>query len=383
MKTTHITTVHDPLDVRIFQKECKFLKDNGYVVTLIAQNRVSTTIDGIKIVGLPVTRSRLKRMSILTFRAFLRALKENSDVYHIHDPELIIMGYILKIFTGKKIIYDIHEDYYKQILTKRYLPAFSRTVIAKATRLIENIFIKQYDGVIAATDAIFGNIQHHPMALSLRNYPELMENRNDIPMTSDSDVGLDRNNGTFNIIYSGGLEEIRGISNIVDAMGMIEDSDVRLILCGKYYPDEYEERVKKRKGYEKVRFLGWVSRERLAKVYGISHAGLVCFLPVPNHLDALPNKLFEYMAAGIPIIASRFPLWRSIVEGNRCGICVEPESPKEIADAIAFLKSNPREAQQMGVRGRRIVETEYNWNRESRKLLQFYRRFLEPEKLAR
>ena len=100
MKVTHITTVHDLLDVRIFQRECKFLKENGYEVTIIAQNRVSTTIEGINIVGLPATRSRLKRMSILTFRAFLRALKENSDVYHIHDPELIIMRYLLKIFNG-------------------------------------------------------------------------------------------------------------------------------------------------------------------------------------------------------------------------------------------------------------------------------------------
>jgi glycosyltransferase involved in cell wall biosynthesis len=383
MKSTHITTVHPPLDVRIFHKECSILIKNGYDISIIAQNDISKVVDGVRIISLPVTKNRLKRMFILTLIALWKAVKENSDLYHIHDPELIIIGYLLKIITGKRIIYDIHEDCYKDILTKHYLPAFCRTIVAKVTRMIEDIFIKKYDGIITATDAIYENFKYHGMIISLRNFPELNENEREVRTTkSDIDLELDRNAGFFNIIYSGGLEEIRGISNIVDAMEMIKDGDVRLILCGKYYPEDYEEHVKRKKGYEKVHFLGWVSRDQLAKVYRIASVGLVCFLPAPNHVDALPNKLFEYMAAGIPIIASKFPLWRSIVEGNRCGICVEPESPKEIADAIAFLKSNPREAQQMGVRGRRIVETEYNWNRESRKLLQFYRRFLEPEKLA-
>jgi len=104
--------------------------------------------------------------------------------------------------------------------------------------------------------------------------------------------------------------------------------------------------------------------------------GLVLFYPEPNQINSQPNKLFEYMSAEIPIVASNFPLWKEIVEGNQCGICVDPLNPEEIARAIEYLITHPDEAQRMGENGRKAVIEKYNWESESKKLIELYRKIL-------
>ena len=103
-----------------------------------------------------------------------------------------------------------------------------------------------------------------------------------------------------------------------------------------------------------------------------SLAGVVTFLALPNHVNAQPNKIFEYMAAGIPVIGSNFQLWKEIIENNDCGICVDPTKPKEIAKAIEFIQENPMKAKEMGKRGRKKVLDKYNWQPEGIKLVSVY-----------
>jgi glycosyltransferase involved in cell wall biosynthesis len=93
---------------------------------------------------------------------------------------------------------------------------------------------------------------------------------------------------------------------------------------------------------------------------------------LPNHVDAQPNKMFEYMSAGIPVIASNFPLWNEIVLGGACGLTVNPDDSYSIAKAIDFFINNPAQAKIMGQNGRLAIQEKYNWEIESDKLFKFY-----------
>ncbi len=186
---------------------------------------------------------------------------------------------------------------------------------------------------------------------------------------------MKKNNGNnsdiFNLIYVGGLTEIRGVTQMIQSLEYITKK-VKLTLCGKFYPAIYEEQVRSLRGFEKVEYSGWIDPNDILHKMIQSDAGIVCVHPITNYLTALPVKLFEYMAAGLPVITSNFPLWKEIVEGNKCGICVDPLNPKEIAEAIEYLIEHPELRKKMEENGRKAVVERYNWENEERKLLAIY-----------
>ena len=367
-KICHITTVHPPFDVRIFHKECKTLAKAGYEVYLIAQHDKDENVDGINIISLPKINSRIKRILILPIKAFFKAIKLKADVYHFHDPELLPVGVLLKIFTGRKVIYDVHEDYGKQILLKYYIPKILRKSISFIIDVFEKDASLCFNGIITATDYILMNFSYHKKAISVKNYP-IIEN------FSYKEKYYDNKN-VYTLIYVGGLAEIRGIIQMIKALEFFENKNIKLILAGKFESKDLEDKVKKLKGYEKVEYLGWVDPKKVPYLLNDADIGMVCLNPRPNYLTSLPVKLFEYMLAGLPVVASNFPLWKKIVEGNNCGICVNPLDPKEIANAIKYLIDHPNEAKVMGENGRRAVLEKYNWEKESEKLVRLYEEIL-------
>jgi glycosyltransferase involved in cell wall biosynthesis len=147
---------------------------------------------------------------------------------------------------------------------------------------------------------------------------------------------------------------------------------VTLELAGDFRPLALRDRLSMLRGWTRVRELGVLDRPSVAELLGKVQAGLVLFQDIPAHREAYPTKMFEYMSAGIPVIASNFPLWRDIVSGAQCGLAVNPARPGEIAAAIAFILSHPQEAEAMGQRGRELVMKDMNWEREEQKLLALY-----------
>ena len=179
------------------------------------------------------------------------------------------------------------------------------------------------------------------------------------------------------LVYVGGISKLRGAVEMVQALEYLEHvEDIRLDLIGRFEPSSLERELQALPGYRRVRYLGWLQPKDIYKHLQTADIGLVCLHPDPRYVVGWPVKLFEYMAAGLPVIASNFPLWREIVEGNRCGICVDPLNPKEIAGAIEYLITHPEETRRMGENGRRAVEEKYNWENEGKKLLKLYEELL-------
>lgn len=357
-----LTSVHPPFDTRIFHKQAKTLAQAGYDVTLIAQHDRDEVVDGIKLMALPKPKNRFWRM-LGTWRIFRLALRQKADIYHFHDPELLPAGLLLKLLTNGKVIYDVHEDVPEDILMKRWLPAGIRKPISYIFGVVEKMMASQLDHVITSTDYIAEQFKGTTRVTAIKNYPISYEFKL-TPRHIFAQVTL---------IYVGGLCEDRGISETVKALAYLNAvKDVRLRLYGKFEPESYQEVVRRFKEFDRVDYMGWVKPEILWSNMCKATIGLLCLHPVPTFIESLPIKLFEYMAAGLPVIASNFPLWKEIVEGNNCGLTVDPLDPAEIAKAIEYLIEHPDEAKKMGENGRKAVLEKYNWETESRKLITLY-----------
>ena len=366
MKIVHLTSVHSRYDIRIFLKQCATLAANGYDTYLIvADGKGDEKKNQVQIYDAGCSSGRLNRILKTTERVFNRALSLNADLYQIHDPELIPTALKLKK-RGKKVIFDSHEDVPKQLLGKPYLNKPMLWCLSKGFSLFETWACKQFDGIITATPFIRDKfLSINPVTIDINNFPLVHELADSTPWEQKSEE----------VCYVGGIAKIRGIVELCEAMSLVK-TDVRLNLCGRFNEPLVEKMVKDGMGWQNVNEYGFLDRLGVRNILARSAAGVVTFYPLPNHVDAQPNKMFEYMSAGIPVIASHFPLWREIIEDNQCGLLVDPLNPEAIANAIDYLINNPQEARSMGQNGRRAVEEKYNWTIEQQKLLEFYQRIL-------
>ena len=366
LKIAHLTSAHTRYDIRIFYKMCSSLANNSYSVSMVvADGKCDEVCNGVLIHDVGVSKNRLDRILNAPRRVFTKAIELDADLYQVHDPELIPVALKLKKY-GKKVIFDSHEDVPRQLIAKPYLNRPTLWLLSKSFSLFERFSCKQLDGIIAATPFIrdkFISINFN--TIDINNFPLANE-------LADSTSWCDKKN---EVCYVGGIAKSRGIVEVCTAMGLVK-GDARLNLCGKFSEPAVESEVKQDKGWESVNELGFLDRLGVKDILARSIAGIVTFYPIPNHVDAQPNKMFEYMSAGIPVIASDFPLWREIIEDNQCGILVDPLKPEQIAEAIDYLIDNPDEAQRMGANGRKAVLDRYNWAVEEKKLFDFYKQIL-------
>lgn len=361
-RIAHLTSVHRRSDTRIFIKQCRTLAAHGYDVTLVVADDIGDDYkDGVTIADVGRLSGRLNRIFTTTRRVFDKAVALDADIYHLHDPELIPIGLKLKRL-GKTVIFDSHEDVPRQLLGKTYVGALSRHVLSATFSVFERYACARLDGIITATPLIRDKfLRINPSTVDVNNYP----------LPAEFDAAARWADKAPEVCYVGGIAAIRGIREMVRACALLR-SPARLALAGQFSEPALEAEVSAYPGWGRVTAHGHLDRAGVRRAMARAVAGLVTLHPVVNHLDALPVKMFEYMAAGIPVIASGFPLWRGIVEGNRCGLCVDPFDPKAIAAAIDYLVTNPDIAKRMGRNGRQAVLEKYNWSAQAVKLTDFY-----------
>ena len=372
-KIVHITTVHPALDIRIFQKQCRTLARAGHEVTLIAPRDTADRtpqierIEGVTVHALPKPRNRRQRMLRTTRLAVRTALEIDADLYHLHDPELLPAARRLR-GRGRPVVFDMHENLPKDLLTKPWLPAPLRRPASLAASLVERLLLARL-AVVLAEDSYAADHAWLADATVVRNMP-LVEELPTVEKQSPAPM----------VGYMGSISPARGSLVMLEALGILRrqslDCGLELIgpiSNGQSHAAELTQKAK-HLGLDNVQISGWLPPQDAWRRIARCRVGLALLQNRPNFLHSLPTKMLEYMAMGLPVVVSDFPLYRKIVEPAGCGLCIDPTDPAAIAAALSRLLKNPAEATEMGRRGRQDALAHYRWDKEAERLLSLYER---------
>lgn len=357
-KVCHVTSAHQPFDGRIFERECTSLA-KVYDVYMIVPNTDDCIRNNVKVLSVRIPPGRMNRLLNL-WKIYRRMRDVDADIYHIHEPELI--PYALKMKRdGKKIIFDCHEDVPAMILNMEYLPKIIRKIASTIYRNYESRKLPKFDGVISVDPRIVGRLKlNNSNTQMITNYPILK-----VVEQMDRDMRQ--------ICFTGGIGSLWLVDNIIKST---EHLDIKVVLAGAATND-YIKMLRSLPGWKNVEYKGLISHTEVLDIQKHSMVGMALLdygIIVGGKWGTLGNtKLFEYMMAGIPIIATDFVLWKEIIEKYHCGICVNPHNIDAISTAIQFLQNNPDEVKQMGLNGVMAVREEYNWSTQEIILLNFYK----------
>lgn len=368
-KIVHVTTVHTGLDTRIFHKECVSLQKAGFDVTIICCQEKDEVVEGVKLHAIPKPQGRLQRIVKTQWQAFRAALSEKGDIYQLHDPELMPLGLALRA-CGKRVVYDVHEDNRLKIWEKQYISYPIRVVLSWLVGRIEDFCGWVYNGIVTVTPHIARHFPEKKTVL-VRNYPEYGEFELKEPPPYAS-----RPN---NVTYVGSITANRGAWRMLQAVHKLnteENLNAKLILAGPIGTPELEQELRNSPEWASVDYRGFLSREGIGEVLCESRVGILVYDATPCYIDSYPMKMFEFMSAGLPVVAADFPVWKEIVDGARCGLLIDTMDVQGIADAISYLFKHPDEAEAMGQRGKVDAFKLYYWEREAETLVSLYRRIL-------
>ena len=360
LKICEISSMHPWADDRVFERACTGFAREGHDVTYIVTHKGSPKINGVKFKGIK-PRTGISRRLISSFEATIMALKTDADVYHFHDPDLLPFILILKLF-GKKVIYDIHENYIVRF-QQWGMPWLTIKVLTFLFRALENNVIRFLDGIIVTTQTMGDMFQRYAR--------QTLVVRNVVDVDRLKGVNLDEPKYPYpDLLISGTNSPARNCREAVMALKFLKDKapEAKLRFVGNYDPEGYAEDLKtlaKEIGVEENLILeGMVpwgkNFERVAR----SRIGCVFYEHNDNNQVTTPNRLYEYMFCGIPILAEDFPELRKVVEEIDCGVLVNSSSPESIAEGAMKLLNDPERAKQMGQNGRKAVLEKYNFQHE-------------------
>lgn len=369
MKIVHFSTVHLRDDSRIRSKMMGSLQRRyPGEVELLVQDGLGDESDfmGYDVIDTGVRLPRLRRITIGGWRMFRAVLMRRPKIAHFHDPELIPWGVLLSIL-GIRVVYDVHEDYPEAVFENYRLPLWARKILPPVVRFIEWAATPFFSAIVTVTPQIQGRFPKGKSAL-VRNWPIISEFHQpfDLPMRERPPE----------FAYIGTITLNRNILGMLSAIDAVHETGARLRLAGDFPIQDDNEAARHHPGWRLVNFEGWVGREGVADILAKVRAGLVVLKPVEHEMLTLPIKLFEYMAAGLPVIVSDFPLWREIVDNAACGILVDPDKPDQIADAMRWMLENPDDAEAMGERGRAAILERFSWEQEAEVLIETYETIL-------
>lgn len=369
------SSAHPWNDPRILHKQAVSLAKQYDVELHIPAPFQQKEFEGVEIIGLPEWRSRTDRIRIM-LQLVRRILQSDAAVVHFHDPELLPIGILLKIITGKKFIFDFHEEYQYNIIKRDWIPALLRRPLVNIYLLFERIACQMFDGVIGVIEDQLPALQEADNYAIIKNYPVLTSTPENIKIKPEQ--------SPFQIVYLGDITRERGIKKVVEVAGMLsQDIQVTLHLIGNIREPDYKvemEEIMQKYGIEdQVRCHGYLSLEVAMDIVQNCDVGFLPLREPKDFVRSLPVKMFDYMSAGLPIIMPNFPLSRDVITKHRCGLLVDSQDITDIVNKVRYLLENPAKRYKMGINGKNAALNNYSWQSQEKELLALYHRVLQDK----
>lgn len=366
-KVCHLTSVHPTFDIRIFYKQCISLHNNGYKVSLIVPHSKNEIKDGVNIISLKLPKNRLLRILLSPFILTIKAIKTNSNLYHFHDPELMICGLMLKML-GKKVIFDIHENVRLSIHSKDWIPNMFKPLIAGFYFFIERFAILFYDGLVLAEESYL-NYYPHKKSIVVLNYPILRNDKLNKPEFK----------APYKFIYTGGVSENRGVWEMIHLIEKLNEKKIycSLNIIGQVYESALKNRIinylNENHLTDKIKLVDKVDFRELKIFYTESHIGLALLKPIDNYKESLPTKMFEYMQFGLPFIISNFSLYKRYLKESKTGLAINVTNIANEIELVAQLLNDNDRLKTMQLNGINAINYDYNWSTQEDKLFKLYK----------
>lgn len=378
LKICFLSSMHPPRDKRVFDKEALSLAQAGFEVVHVAPDPGPSTVEqGVELITYQKPRGIWDRLMQFP-RLYRLAATVNADCYHCNEPDSWVVGILLKLFRGSKVVFDVHEHYPSTFAESRF-PLWAQRPVMGLMRAVFWLLSHFTDHLVFAKRTLapdFVGFEHKQ--LLVQNFTPLAYKDGVSDKAEELAESLDDPQRPVTAIHLGLMARSRGWPELLQALDLVQFPDLRLHIVGAFSDGSQAEwaRALEASGFvEDVVQDEWMPFEQAYQCLLAADIGLILFQPgIQNHVFALPHKLFDYMMAELPVIAPAFAQEVGpIVQEADCGLLVDPSDPEDIARALDFLAANPAERRRLGQNGRRAVLERYNWEAEVAHLINLYK----------
>ena len=359
-------------DNRAYVRQALPTSSYGLSTSIVGPHGVQDSIQKVQFIPLANSRNRALRM-LRAPKGVFRALRQKADIYHVHNPENIPAGILLKFLFRKRVVYDSREDFPAMMLNKTYLSPGLRKLAQQAVFKAERLAANYFDGFVTADAGTLRPHAKHGQSRKLVFYN--LPNLQFFPKPVNRDK-------PFDLVYRGGLSERAGTFVLLDAVRLLTDQGWRtnLLMFGYTDNDEVQrsitDRIQALQLEQQVTLAGRIPHDQMAATLGQARIAVSPLLDNPKFLNNIPVKVFESWACELPVVSSDLPPIRPFYERDQYHLLVKPGDPGALARAIADLLDRPDDILRIGKQCRQKVIERYNNAIEIRKLLFFYRRVL-------
>ena len=362
--------------MRVYHRHCLTLAQSGYQVLLAAHPLPEENYDyrvHLHSLGefvIPTLNWRLVQRIKRCNLAYRLAVGSGASLFHYYSPEFIFWGARLKKILRRPIVLDCMEDFESYVLLRPGIGDYLRGSFSHLVGWQLKYAARYCDAVTVADEGTAALLR--PFAqrvVVLHNYPML---------SLFPDPGQNEQEKQFDIVFHGGisrglLEFCFGVDDLLVDLGYA----VKWRFIGLVEEmDWFTKRLSRRGVKERFSLTGLVPHDQISQEITKAKIGIIPLPDHPKYHNNIPQKLFEFMALRMPVVLSDLPPSRPFVGNNKCAIMVPPDDYHAYAQGIIQLLKDPSLRKQMGAEGHRLVVQEYNWEKESKKLVNLYEELL-------